>query len=320
MEKDFIWLLQSDPWVEYHTRLHMLQQSEQDNDVITARERMVQSAAVQNLVAEVSNWPGTALVSHKSAGHSIHKLTFLADLGLKADDTGMERVINEVMSHQDPEGPYQTMTNFPVRFGGSGKDDWGWVLCDAPLLLYALIRFGLKDEPGVKKGVEKLTSLVRENGWPCAACSKFSGFRGPGRKEDPCPYANLIMLKVLGAIPELNDCEASRLGAESILTCWAKRETYHPYIFYMGTDFSKLKAPLVWYDILNVTSVLTQFEWLRSDERLNDMIKIIASKADDEGRFTAESVWLAWKEWEFGQKKKPSAWITYLAHRVMSYA
>lgn len=29
------------------------------------------------------------------------------------------------------------------------------------------------------------------------------------------------------------------------------------------------------------------------------------------GRMTiAESVWMAWKDWEFGQKKTPSRWLT----------
>ena len=29
-------------------------------------------------------------------------------------------------------------------------------------------------------------------------------------------------------------------------------------MFYMGTDFSKLKVPLVWYDLLHVLEVITQ--------------------------------------------------------------
>jgi hypothetical protein len=32
--------------------------------------------------------------------------------------------------------------------------------------------------------------------------------------------------------------------------------------FYMGTDFCKHKVPLVWYDILHVVDVLTQFPCL----------------------------------------------------------
>jgi len=317
MKAPIEWLVESEPWVEYNTRKHILKQSDDDSQIISARQKMVSHPAVQNLIDEVSGWPGAPLISHKSAGHLLHKLVFLADLGLKVSDPGIENIVKKIMAHQDPDGPFQTMSNIPVKFGGSGLDTWGWVLCDAPLLLYTLISFGLKDDMEIKRGVESLIKLVRENGWPCAASTQFGTFRGPGRKADPCPYANLIMLKVMASVPNLMDSRESHFGAESILNCWAEREYFHPYIFYMGTDFCKLKAPLVWYDILNVVSVLSRFPWLKGDPRLNEMASVIAEKSDSEGRFTPESVWMAWKPWDFGQKKLPSPWMTFLAQHAL---
>jgi hypothetical protein len=63
--------------------------------------------------------------------------------------------------------------------------------------------------------------------------------------------------------------------------------------------------------------VLTQFEWLHADGRLREMVEIVRGKADGEGSFTPESVWLAWKEWDFGQKRIPSTWLTLLVQRVI---
>jgi hypothetical protein len=85
----------------------------------------------------------------------------------------------------------------------------------------------------------------------------------------------------------------------------------------MGTDFRKLKVPFVWYDLLHTLDVLTRFEWLWADPRLLDMLERLKSKANDQGRFTIESVWTAWKDWEFGQKKQPSRWLTLLAWRIL---
>jgi hypothetical protein len=107
------------------------------------------------------------------------------------------------------------------------------------------------------------------------------------------------------------------IGAETVLGLWQQRKAQRPYLFAMGADFAKLKAPLIWYDILHVTEVLTQFEWLRPDERLNEMASIVKAKADDEGRFTPESIWQAWREWDFGQKREPSAWLTLMAWRML---
>ena len=85
----------------------------------------------------------------------------------------------------------------------------------------------------------------------------------------------------------------------------------------MGTDFRKLKVPFVWYDLLHVLDVLTQFPYLHGDPRLAEMIALLSTKAGADGQFMAESVWQAWREWEFGQKKEPSRWLTLAAWRVI---
>jgi hypothetical protein len=85
----------------------------------------------------------------------------------------------------------------------------------------------------------------------------------------------------------------------------------------MGTGFAKLKMPMVWYDILHVLEVLTQFPHLSKDRRLLEMVDVVRAKADDQGRFTAESVWKAWSSWEFGQKKTPSHLLTLRANRIL---
>ena len=50
---------------------------------------------------------------------------------------------------------------------------------------------------------------------------------------------------------------------------------------------------------------------------LQEMLVLLAGKADAQGRFTLESVWTAWKDWEFGQKKQPSRWLTLHAWSVL---
>jgi len=68
---------------------------------------------------------------------------------------------------------------------------------------------------------------------------------------------------------------------------------------------------------MHVLDVLSRFPWLKKDARLAEMLALLNSKADQEGRFTPESVWTAWKDWEFGQKKRPSRWLTLLAWRII---
>jgi len=317
MDQTLVWLLGSLPWVEYCTRLDLLKQPEDDPQVQAARQAMLAHPQVQALLVELQGWPGRVLTSHKQAGHPLHKLVFLADLGLRAGDPGIDMIIDRILEHRSDAGPFQVLMNIPRHFGGSGEDQWAWALCDAPLLLYALLKFGLGGDLRIQEAVSYLAGLVRANGWPCAASPELGRFRGPGRKDDPCPYANLVMLKALSETGKWSNSQASRTGAETLLSLWEHSREQHPYMFYMGTDFSKLKAPLVWYDILHVLDVLSQFPWLRGDARLQDMAAIVRAKADGQGRFTPESVWKAWGEWDFGQKKTPSPWLTLVALRML---
>jgi len=311
------WLLEGPPWIEYRTRIDLLRQPESDSAVQASRESMLEDSRIKAILADLADWPGVVVSSHKSANQPFHKLTFLADLGLKAGDSAMVDIIPRILRHQSPEGPFQLRMNVPTHYGGSGEDQWAWALCDAPLVVYALIKLGMEHLPEVQPALEHLIGLVRDNGWPCAVSKELGAFRGPGRKDDPCPFANLAMLKALSQSTRWKDSYASHAGAETLLALWTGSADRHPYMFYMGTDFRKLKVPLVWYDLVHVLDVLSCFPWLAQDTRLRDMVELLKSKSDAEGRFTLESVWTAWKAWEFGQKRVPSRWLTLLAWRII---
>jgi hypothetical protein len=310
------WLLNDKPWVQYRTRLDLLGETERNKDVKAARQAMLDHPQVQALVKELHKWPGPTLTRHNDATHLLHKLVFLADLGLRGTDPGVEPIVDRVLAHQAAEGVFQVKVNIPTHFGGTGKDQFAWMLCDAPSIVYALVKLGVKDRR-VKAAAKYLANLIRDNGWPCAATPDLGKFHGPGRRSDPCPYANLITLKALAHRREWHDDEVCQLGAETLLNLWAQRKAQRPYLFAMGSDFAKLKAPLIWYDILHVTEILTQFDWLRKDQRLGEMISIVKAKADDHGRFTPESIWQAWRAWDFGQKRAPSAWLTLIVQRML---
>jgi hypothetical protein len=317
MNQPINWLLEGEPYVAHRARLDLLGQGEGDPSVQAARQGMLADPKIQTIIKELSVWPWNVISSHKSAGQAFHKLTFLADLGIQADDPGMDGIIGPILDHQAEEGPFQLPINVPTHFGSTGTDQWAWALCDTPLLLYALAKMGLQSEPALQKAAGYLAGQVRENGWPCVVSKELGKFRGPGRKEDPCPFATLAMLKAFAAMDEWRDSPACRTGTETLLRLWSESATKHPYIFYMGTDFRKLKVPFVWYDLMHLLEVLTRFPWLEDDPRLQEMVNLLKDKSDGEGCFTPESVWLAWKDWEFGQKKVPSRWLTILSWRII---
>lgn len=304
------------PWTRYRTLLDLEGLPLDDSRVQETRTAMVAHPLVRGLVAELGQWPWTVISSHKSAGQPFHKLAFLAEIGLNVQDEGLTIILERLLSHFSVESLPRLPMNIPTHFGGSGQDTYGWALCDAPLLLYILVKMGLAGEKKIQDGIAYLTGLSRANGWPCAVSQELGKFRGPGRKDDPCPYATLLVLKLLLAAPVTGSSEAVRNGIDSLLDLWQRSLEVHPYQFYMGTDFRKLKAPFIWYDLLHVAEVLSQSESARTDERFQAMFSLINSKAGPDGLFTPESVWKAWQDWDFGQKNQPSSWLTFLVRRI----
>jgi hypothetical protein len=281
---------------------------------------MLAHPQVRALAARTAAWGEQPLKRHNDAGHTLYLFSTLADFGLRAADDaaldGLGQGIEAVLAHQSPEGAFQTVVNIPTRFGGSGQDAWSWMLCDAPTLLYALLSMGI-DDARTRRAADHLVSAIDDNGWRCVAAPELGRFRGPGRKDDPCPMANVYALKALALVPELRDSPAARRGAEMLLGHWERQQERKLYLFGIGSDFRKLKYPFVWYDILHVADVLSRFPWLRGDARLGEMVATIVAQADGEGRFTAGSMYRAWKGWSFADKKQPSPWLTFLCCRVL---
>ena len=189
MEPVYEWLLTGPAWVEYRTRVDLLGQHETAPEVVDSRRRMLADPLVSGLITELAGWPGHVLNSHKSASQQFHKLNFLVDIGITAADEGMQLVVDKILAHQSEEGPFQLPTQISEHFGGSGEETGAWALCDAPLILYALSKLGYREDTRVRKGIEYLIPLCRENGWPCTVSRELGKFRGPGRKDDPCSYA-----------------------------------------------------------------------------------------------------------------------------------
>jgi len=312
------WLLESDePWTRYRTLLDLLGRSENDAEVQAARADMLAHPLVQALVTEVGDWPGYGLKRHNDARHAIHKFAVLADFGLRSDDPSMGRAVDAVLAHVSADGPFQTLVNIPRAFGGTDEDEWTWMACDAPTLLYALLALELRDDPSVQRALEHLTGLVEENGWRCRSAAELgTKFRGPGRKADPCPIANVLALKAISEVPELLDSPAARVGVEMLLWHWQHQRERKLYLFGIGTDFRKLKYPLVWYNVLHMLEVLSRYPFARSDPRFGEILGTVTAQADENGRYTASSMYRAWKDWAFADKKTPSPWLTCLVMRV----
>jgi len=308
-------LSKSEAWLQYCIRVNLLRE---DKEKLTdLKAEALRDNKIKSYLAGAADFHGVLVSNHKNPDLPIHKLLFLLDIGLDMSVPEIKAATDEIMKHKDECGVFQSLANIPKHYGGMGEDIYGWCLCDSPLLLLALVKAGCPYEEHVKQGVDHLVGLSQAQGFPCTVSREHGKFRGPGRKDDCCPYATLAMLRLLAEIPEYRDTELTDRTIDAILSLWENSLEKHPYMFYMGTDFRKLKAPAIWYDIVGVADCLSKFAHARQDHRFREMTGIIADKRDGDGLFTPEAVYQKCKDWDFGQKKAPSPYLTFLCVRIL---
>ncbi|MCL2750893.1 MAG: hypothetical protein FWE96_07860, partial [Coriobacteriia bacterium] len=135
---DFI-LENGEAWLQYAARKHIL---EEDEASLTAlRQQALADPKIKACLADITNYHSIRVTNHKNPDLPIHKLLFLLDIGLDdAPEIGMATA--QILEHKDTNGVYQSLTNIPKHYGGTGEDVFGWCLCDAPLLLLALLKAG----------------------------------------------------------------------------------------------------------------------------------------------------------------------------------
>ncbi len=310
------WLLaQDEPWVKKLTLTELLDRPRDDNEVVAADKTLFRHPLVRAEIEFCKTWPGPSLKRHNTAGHPFNRLGFLVDSGYSQHVRGAKGLVRKLVAHRDRStGFFQSTIELPRAFGGSGKPEWCWMICDAPVLAHALYAFGLDDDPRIQKVYDHMVSLAGDVGWRCH--SSFPNVQGPGRKYDPCPIATLLCLKTLSLSPKHRNTDACRYGTEMLLAHWQQRGKKKYRMFGIGTDFSKLKYPFIWYDVLHVVEVLSRFPWTHKDRRLHQMVDLIFKKADENGRYKPESVWMPYKKLDFGQKRAPSPTLTCAVLRI----
>lgn len=289
------------PWIKYNLNLCGI-------------EDVLDDEFIKGLILDAKQKDNILLKRHNDAKHPVHKIELLADLGLTRQLKDIGEIAEDIMGRQSDEGAFLSLQNIPANFGGPGKDNFDWVMCDFPSLLYSLIKFGYKDDARVQKAILFLKSLAQDNGFGCK--SSIEKFGGPGKRSDHCPYSNLLCLKVFSLLDEYHNEDFIKTAIDSLLNMWKTKGQRKYRMFGIGTDFKKLKFPNVWFGIVHVLSVLCKYDYAVKTDEFEQMLAIIADKQTPKGGFVPESVFMNFKQCDFGQKKVESDTLTFEIHQI----
>jgi len=304
------WLLAGEPWVVYRTLTDLLDKDEENNIVVNAKMAIPRHPLIKNIFKGLNKdgyW-GTPKDIHTwwpKKNTTFWILPMLADFSFTTEDQRIVRACEYVFSTQLP-------------FGGFGWDPPTHAHdCHSAIIIESLARLGFLKDLRLQRAYDWLVKRQRlDDGFWCKDTGQIGG---PREKEPSCAMATMFVLGALAQNPKFKNSQIAKNGVNFLFECWENRGKirYAGHDSQVGTDWEKLKYPFTDYKILKFLDVLSQFEHAKQRLQESEIINLLLSKQDNRGMFTPESIHKVWSNFDFGQKEKPSRWVTLLTLRIL---
>jgi len=303
------WLLSGEPFVRYRTLIDLLGRPNVDEEVLETKRSIYKHMLVRQIFKKQNKdgyWgaPNDIYAWWPRKDTTFWLLGVLADFGFTKEDSRICKACEYVFSTQFSSGGF------------------GWAPpvtpadCYTGILAESLAKTGYIHDSRLKKAYEWIVPRQRlDGGFWC----KSSGLPGrPREKEPSCAFTTLCVLSALVQNPELRESVTARRSVDFLFRCWENRGKikYAGHDSQIGKGWEKLKYPFTDYRILKYLDALSQLGYARGDYRMIQIVNSLIAKQDEKGRFYAESVHRVWSDFDFGQKKSPSRWITLMVYRI----
>ena len=333
------WLLEDNNQpVKYFTMRDLLDYRNKDSDLIQAREEIASYKVIERIFSmqhSDGHWESGEkpyLPKYKS---SYWQLMLLAMLGLKKEDSRIERAFKHISKFQHPEGGFTEYMEEGARRDYDylrkrslkrKKDyppftEWApekiremQLSCLTGNMSLALIRLGYLEHNVVKKALQWLVKIQNEDGgWLCPYWGAHKN------NTHGCFMGTITPLDALSEVPmhrrsrEMKD--AIKQGAEFLLMHRLYKSDHHDFKI-IDSRWLKLCFPQFFYDVLRGLDVVTKLGYA-SDSRIDDALGVILNKRNDLGQWTMECSYTGRIHGTIEQKDRPSKWITLTALKVL---
>jgi hypothetical protein len=296
------WLLEGPAWIRYATQLQLLGTKGELKPVLD-------DSGIKRIVQHLKNpevgFP--ALHSHKitcdQEATVFWDLFFLADVGLTAHDLNLEKDLEDIFSRQEQNGGFileaRTLTDY---------------FCVSGIILSSMARMGYHDDQRMLKYIGFMLDLQRpDGGWHCT--EELATGNKPVEGIS-CPMDDLNALMLLSQYDKYRKDNRLNGAINMLLEHWERREeNWRVDDFSIGKRFKALQYPATKYGILRVLDVLSFFPYAVRSRGFLSMLDYVHQKSSD-GRYFAEPGDASYAEYDFGQDKEPSRWITFLVNRI----
>ncbi|MFC1964408.1 hypothetical protein ACFLWG_00145 [Chloroflexota bacterium] len=288
------WLLEGPAWLKFAVeKQHLVADPNPEIVVNDSAITKLRQRLDDNLLGLPALKAGR--LSAETTGNAYWDLFFLADIGFAAGDLNLNHYLDGILNRQSKDGTYSLYHGMAHYY-----------FCLSAILIATIAKMGYRDDTRVKRFVQTVwNARCRDGGWHCE-----------GWEKTGCPMDNLNILMLLGQYEQyINNPECNE-AVDLLLKHWERRgEGWRKDGFGIGRRFMSLEYPAIKYGILRVLDVLSLFPSVTKKPGFKTMLNFVQEKSTD-GRYFAETTSDAYKDFDFGQKKEPSRWITFLISRV----
>ncbi len=271
---------------------------------------------IKNLITRLNDpsW-GIRSFSYQPADYRVYgsfywSLRFLADIGLTAEELGIDESIKRLQLQQLEDG------QFMIRYHRK-KQQTISLICMTAHLTYFLIRLGYQESKTVKAALRYiLTSQRNDGGWHCDRQKQ------PGERDESapsCAAANIHVIRLLGQFGKKYETVVRLPISELVKTFDQIALPGCELESQQNLNLYKLRYPphYTGLDILNVIHSLSFFPDLSKHSNLDHLIYMVLNRWDGENWLRPEKRIPEWSAYDFGRTSNFSEWLTSLLLQAM---
>jgi hypothetical protein len=301
------WLLEPDnPSVRYWALVDILDQPADDLDVFRAQAAIPAWPPVAELLAAQKPdgyWAKPDYYLPRTGRGTFWVLTVLADLGLTTGNEYIRRACEFMFAHQRESGEFCRRRR--VRGQGVVWQEQGEPCTHARIVRF-LIQFGYGDDPRVRRAIDWLLPLQRDDGmWLC---------RDEGRRG--CLRATIDVLRVAALDPGIAAHPGITRAATSVCDLLMEPRMSRYHVGDGWGTWEALKYPYFGFSVISALDALSRLGFGMEIPRVAAAVEYLLSRQLSDGAWPMDQSWPN-PPLDFGRVGEPNKWLTLDALRVI---
>ena len=301
------WLLEPEnPAVRYWTLVDILGRPDDDAEVQEARAVIPSWSPVAELLAAQKPdgyWIKPDYYLPRASRGTFWVLTVLGDLGLTAENEHVQKACDFMFAHQRESGEFCRQRR--VRGQGIVWQEHSEPCTHARIVRF-LIQFGYGDDPRVRRAIDWLLPIQRDDGmWLC---------RDEGRRG--CLRATIDVLRVAALDPETAAQPGIARAADSVCGLLMEPRMSRYHVGEGWGTWEALKYPYFGFSVVSALDALARLGFGMEIPKIAAAVEYLISRQLPDGAWPMDQSWPN-PPLDFGRVGEPNKWITLDVMRLL---